>query len=144
MFKNIIIAFVTPTIKTKPFFVGMALAEKFDGTITVIECMYKKPPKFVFFETKQDKRASEEKTKKMKESLKKFVKVANEVKIPIKTKVALTDHISEWIIDYVHSHRTDLLIIDHPHLSEFEEKHYDEIIETINHKVKVPILLLRS
>lgn len=144
MFKNIVVAFVTPTIKTKPFFVGMALAEKFDGMITVIECMYKKPPKFAFFETKQDKRVLEEKTKKMKEALKKFVKTANEVKIPIKTKVALTNRIAEWIVDYVHSHRTDLLIIDHPQLSEFEEKYYDEIIETINHKVKVPILLLRS
>lgn len=144
MFKNIIIAFVTPTIKTKPFFVGLALAEKFDGVITIIECTYKKPPKFAFFETKQDKRSSEEKTQKLQESLKKFVKSANDVKIPIKTKVALTDRIAEWIVDYVHSHRTDLLIIDHPQLSEFEEKYYDEIIETINHKVKVPILLLRS
>jgi len=144
MFKNIVVAFVTPTIKAKPFFVGLALAEKFDGMITVIECMYKKPPKFAFFETKEDKRSSEEKTHKLKESLKKFVKAANEVKIPIKTKVALTGRIAEWIIDYVHSHRIDLLIIDHPHLSEFEEKYYDEIIETINHKIKIPILLLRS
>lgn len=120
------------------------MAEKFAGTITVIECMYKKPPKFAFFETKDDKRSSEEKTKKLKESLKKFVKAANEVNTPIKTKVALTGRIAEWIVDYAHSHRTDLLIIDHPHLSEFEEKYYDEIIETINHKIKIPVLLLRS
>jgi putative NIF3 family GTP cyclohydrolase 1 type 2 len=62
----------------------------------------------------------------------------------IRTKVALTDSISEWIIDYVKEHRTDLLIIDHPHLSELEENHYDYIIQAVNHKIKVPLLLLRS
>jgi hypothetical protein len=56
----------------------------------------------------------------------------------------LTDSISDWIVNFVKDNKTDLLIIDHPHLSEFENDHYEYIIKSITNNVKVPILLLRS
>lgn len=144
MFKNIVVTFVTHKVKERPFVVGLTLAKMFEGKITIIECVYKKPPKFVFFETKDDKKSVQRQKTTAQESLEKFEQIAKEAGIPVKTKVALTESISEWIIDFVKENRTDLLIMDHPHLSDFEETYYDDIIQAINHTVKVPILLLRS
>ena len=123
MFKKIVVAFITKKFQDKALLVGLGIAQKFSGSITVVDCVYKKPPKFIFFETKEDESSYVETKKKITKGLAKFEKVAKEVGIPIKTKVALTDSISEWLVDYVHDDRTDLLIIDHPHLSEFEEGH---------------------
>ena len=50
--KKIVVAIITPTHTKKSFNLGLEMAKKFEAELTVIECMYKKPPKFYFFETK--------------------------------------------------------------------------------------------
>lgn len=144
MFKNIVVIFVTHKTKVKPFFVGLTLAKKFDASLTVIECLYKSAPQFHFFETKSDKKQVENQKKEAKKSLEKLEKFARDSNMSIRTKIAITDSIPSWIVEYVHSNKVDLLIIDHPDLSEFEETHYDDIIQSVSHKVKVPLLLLKS
>ena len=144
MFKNIVVAFITKQFENKSFLVGLTIAQKFDGNITVVDCVYKKPSKFVFFETGTDKKSYAKTKEKILKSLEKFEKIAKEKDILIKTKVALTDSISDWIVDFVKEKKCDLLIIDHPHLTEFENDHYEFIIKSITASVKVPILLLRS
>lgn len=144
MFKNIMVAFITQSVKEKPFFVGLGLAKMFQGKITIVECMYKKSPKFIFFETKDDKKSTDLQRKTAQKSLIKFERLAKQEGVQIRTKIALTESIADWIIEYVKEQKTDLLIVDHPHLSELEENHYDYIIQEISHKVKVPLLLLRS
>lgn len=143
MFKDIVVAFITPKIKAKSFFTGLGLAKKFEASLTVVECVYKEPPKFHFFETKNDKKASEKLLNLARKELEKFEVAAKESGIPIKTKVALTDNISEWVLNYVGSHKVDLLIIDHPHLSSFEETYYTDIINAVHHEARLPLLLLR-
>jgi len=49
MFKKIVIAFITKQFKNKSFLTGLDIAQKFDGSLTVVDCVYKKPSKFVFF-----------------------------------------------------------------------------------------------
>ncbi|GKS66651.1 universal stress protein [Nitrosarchaeum sp.] len=144
MFKKIVVAFITKQFENKSFLTGLDIAQKFEGSLTVIDCVYKKPSKFVFFETSHDKKSYAKTKEKILKNLEKFEKIANEKDIPIKIKVALTDSISDWIVDFVKEKKTDLLIIDHPHLSEFENDHYEFIIKSITDSVKVPILLLRS
>ena len=144
MFKNIVVIFVTHKTKLKPFFVGVGLAKKFDASLTIVECLYQSTPKFHFFETKSDKKQVENQKKEAQKFLEKLEKIAEESNISIKTKIAITDSIPSWIVEYVHSKRVDLLIIDHPDLSEFEETHYDDIIQSVSRKVKVPLLLLKS
>ena len=144
MFKNIVVIFITHKTKVKPFFVGLGLAKKFDADLTVVECLYKSAPKFHFFETKSDKNQIETQKKEAKKSLEKLEKIASDSGISIRTKIAITNSIPTWIIEYIHSKKVDLLIIDHPDLSEFEETHYDDIIQSVSHKVKVPLLLLKS
>lgn len=143
MFKNIVVAFITPKIKTKSFFTGLGLAKKFGASLTVIECVYKEPPKFHFFETKNDKKASEKLMSSAKKELQKLEKAGEESGIVVKTKIALTDSISDWVLNFVSSHKVDLLIIDHPHLSSFEETYYTDIINAIHHEARLPLLLLR-
>lgn len=143
MFKNIVVAFITPKIKTKSFFTGLAFAKKFGASLTVIECVYKEPPKFHFFETKNDKKASEKLMKSAKKELEKLEKAGQEAGIVVHTKIALTDSISDWVLNFVGSHKVDLLIIDHPHLSSFEETYYTDIINAIHHEAHLPLLLLR-
>lgn len=143
-FKNIAVAFITNKLNDRSFSIGLTLAKQFEGEITVIDCVYKKPPKFVFFETKEDKRKAESIKKEAKKYLEKFEEMAKEQEIPIKTKVAHTDSIPEWILDYIKDHKADLLIIDHPHLTEFEQTYYDDMIQKISHKIKIPLLMLRS
>jgi hypothetical protein len=144
MFKNIVVIFVTHKTKVKPFFVGLGIAKKFDANLTVVECLYMSAPKFHFFETKSDKKQIEDQKNEAKKSLEKLEKIANDSNMSIKTKIAITNSIPSWIVEYVHSKKVDLLIIDHPDLSEFEEAHYDDIIQSVSHKVKVPLLLLKS
>lgn len=144
MFKKIVVAFITKQFENKSFLTGLNIAQKFEGSITVVDCVYKKPSKFVFFETSGDKKSFAKTKEKILKNLEKFEKIAKEKDIPIKVKVALTDSISDWIVDFVKDTKTDLLIIDHPHLTEFENDHYESIIKSITNSVKVPILLLRS
>ncbi|MFB5609284.1 MAG: universal stress protein [Nitrosarchaeum sp.] len=144
MFKKIVVAFITKQYKNKSFLVGLNIARKFDGSVTVVDCVYKQPPKFVFFETSDDKKSYVKTKEKISKSLEEFEKMAEKRGIKVKTKIALTESISDWMVDFVKDHDTDLLIIDHPHLSEFENDHYEHIIRSITDNVKVPILLLRS
>lgn len=144
MFKKIVVAFITKQFENKSFLTGLNIAQKFDGSLTVVDCVYKKPSKFVFFETSDDKKSYAKTKEKILKNLEKFEKLAKEKDIPIKIKVALTDSISDWIVDFVKCKKTDLLIVDHPHLSEFENDHYEYIVKSITDSVKVPILLLRS
>ena len=55
-FHKVAVAIITPTHTKKSFELGLEMARKFDSELTVIECMYKTPPKFYFFETKSDKK----------------------------------------------------------------------------------------
>ena len=50
-FRKVAVAIITPTHTKKSFDLGLEMAKKFDSELTVIECMYKTPPKFYFFET---------------------------------------------------------------------------------------------
>ena len=144
MFKKIVVAFITKQFENKSFLTGLSIAQKFEGSLTVVDCVYKQPPKFVFFETSHDKKSYTKTKEKILKNLETFEKIAKEKDIEIKIKVALTDSISDWIVDFVKEKKTDLLIVDHPHLSEFENDHYEFIIKSITDSVKIPILLLRS
>ena len=143
MFKHIVVAFVTPEIKIKSFCVGLEMAKKFRSDLVVIDCIYKNPPTFHFFETKGDKKATKIHTDRAKEAMKKFEKLAGDSGIEITTKIAFTENITNWVVDYVSENKTDLLIMDHPHLSEFEEHFYEDIIHGILHEVHLPVLALR-
>ncbi len=140
MFKNIAVAIIIPTHTKRSFNVGLALAKKFDSELSIIECVYKIPPKFYFFETKSDKKTLQNQISKLKKELKKWAEIAQKDGIKIKTKFALTDSIAHWVIDYVKEHKVDLLIVDYPKLSLIEENHYDDIINMIHHKSNCNIL----
>ena len=56
MIKNITVAIITPSHTRKSFDMGLQLAKKFDAELTIVECVYKIPPKLYFFETKSDKK----------------------------------------------------------------------------------------
>lgn len=143
MFKHIVVAFITPSVKLKSFNTGLEFAKKFHSDLTVVDCVYQHPPKFHFFETKSDKEATKKLRKHAEESMKKFEEMAKEAKIPIKTKVVLTDNIAHWVIDYVTNHKIDLLIMDHPQLSSFEEAFYEDIIHAIHQEARLPVLTLK-
>jgi len=96
-----------------------------------------------FFEKKTDRHAAEKFAKKARGVMKKFEGFAQDAGIPIRTKVVLTDSVAHKVVDYVGSHRVDLLIIDHPHLSESEEAFYEDIVNAIHHEVRLPVLTLR-
>jgi len=48
-FRQVAVAIITPTHTKQSFELGLEMAKKFDSELTVIECMYKTPPKFYFF-----------------------------------------------------------------------------------------------
>ncbi len=133
-FKNIAVAIITPTHTKKSFDVGLELAKKIGSDLTIIECMYKIQPKFYFFETKSDKKIAQGQITKLKAELDNWKKIAQGQGINIKTKFALTDSVSHWVIDYVKENKIDLLIVDYPKLSMVEMSLYDDIINTIHHE----------
>ncbi|MDC1136760.1 universal stress protein [Nitrosopumilus sp.] len=143
-FHKVAVAIITPTHTKKSFELGLEMAKKFDSELTVIECMYKTPPKFYFFETKSDKKLTQNQITKLKEELKNWRAIAQKQGVPIKTKLALTENISHWIIDYVKENKIDLLIVDYPKLSIEEITLFDDIINVIHHKSHCHLLTTKS
>ena len=144
MFKNIIVAIITPTHTKRPFDTVLALAKKFDSELSIIECVYKIPPKLYFFETQSDKKITQGQELKLKQELKKWKEMALKEGLKINTKFALTDSISHWIVDYVKEHKVDLLVVGYPKLSIIEANHYDDIINMIHHKAHCNILTAKN
>ena len=143
-FRKVAVAIITPTHTKKSFELGLEMAKKFDSELTVIECMYKTPPKFYFFETKSDKKLTQSQTTKLKKELENWKGIAQKQGVPIKTKLALTENISHWIIDYVKENNIDLLIVDYPKLSIEEITLFDDIINEIHHKSHCHLLTTKS
>ena len=139
-FRKVAVAIITPTHTKKSFELGLEMAKKFDSELTVIECMYKTPPKFYFFETKSDKKTTQNQITKLEKELKNWKSIAQKQGVPIKTKLALTDNISHWVVDYVKDNKIDLLIVDYPKLSMEERARFDDIINVIHHKSHCHIL----
>ena len=143
-FRKVAVAIITPTHTKKSFELGLEMAKKFNSELTVIECMYKTPPKFYFFETKSDKKLTQNQTTKLKKELENWKGIAQKQGVPIKTKLALTENISHWIIDYVKENNIDLLIVDYPKLSIEEITLFDDIINEIHHKSHCHLLTTKS
>ena len=141
--KNIAVAIITPTHTRKSFDLGLEIAKKFDAQLAVIECVYKIPPKLYFFETKSDKKVTQEQTVKIKKELENWKAIAKKKGVKIQTKFALTDSIAHWVVDYVKEHKNDLLIVDYPKISLVEENHFDSIINTIHHEAKCNVLTMK-
>ncbi len=144
MFKTIAVAIITPTHTKRSFDMGLALAKKFYTELSIIECVYKIPPKFYFFETKSDKKIMQDQIFKLKQELKKWKEMAQKPGLEINTKFAPTDSIANWVIDYVKEHKVDLLVVDYPKLSLVEANHYDDIINVIHHKAHCHILTMKN
>ena len=143
-FRKVAVAIITPTHTKKSFELGLEMAKKFDSELTAIECMYKTPPKFYFFETKSDKKLTQNQTTKLKKELENWKGIAQKQGVPIKTKLALTENISHWVIDYVKENNIDLLIVDYPKLSLEEITLFDDIINEIHHKSHCHLLTTKS
>ena len=143
-FRKVAVAIITPTHTKKSFELGLEMAKKFDSELTVVECMYKTPPKFYFFETKSDKKLTQNQTTKLKKELENWKGIAQKQGVPIKTKLALTENISHWVIDYVKENNIDLLIVDYPKLSLEEITLLDDIINEIHHKSHCHLLTTKS
>ena len=143
-FRKVAVAIITPTHTKKSFELGLEMAKKFDSELTVIECMYKTPPKFYFFETKKKKKLTQNQITKLKEELESWKGIAQKQGVPIKTKLALTENISHWVIDYVKENKIDLLIVDYPKLSIEEITLFDDIINMIHHKSHCHVLTTKS
>ena len=143
-FRKVAVAIITPTHTKKSFELGLEMAKKFDSELTVIECMYKTPPKFYFFETKSDKKLTQNQTTKLKKELENWKGIAQKQGVSVKTKLALTENISHWVIDYVKEQKIDLLIVDYPKLSIEEITLFDDIINEIHHKSHCHLLTTKS
>ena len=144
IFKNIAVAIITPTHTKKSFNIGLQLAKKLESDFTVIECMYKVQPKLYFFETKSDKKKAQLQVSKLKTELENWKKIAQKEGVHIKTKFALTDSVSNWVIEYVKENKIDLLIVDYPKLSMVEMTVYDDIINTIHHEAHCNLLTTKQ
>ncbi|HET6518088.1 MAG TPA: universal stress protein [Nitrosopumilaceae archaeon] len=143
MFSNITVAIITPIHTKKSFDMGLQLAKKFDSSLTIIECVYKIPPKFYFFETKADKKITQSQISKIKAELEKWEKIAQKNGIKIKTKFILTDSVAHSVVDYVLENKTDLLVVDYPKVSMVEATLYDDIINTIHHEARCHLLTMK-
>jgi len=131
----------------RSFDTGLALAKKFNNNLTIIECLYKIPPKFYFFfffETKSDKKITEAQILNLKQELRKWKGIAEKEGLEINTKFALTDSIAHWVIDHVKENKVELLVVGYPKLSMIEENHYDDIINMIRHKAHCNVLTTKN
>lgn len=140
IFKNILVAIITPVHTKKSFHLGLDLAKTLQSELTVVECVYKTPAKFYFFETGSDKKHAKSQIAKAKKELEKWKELAKDKNVKITTKFAITESIADWVIEYAKEHKNDLLIVDYPKVSKVEATIYDDIIHMIHEHVHCAVL----
>jgi nucleotide-binding universal stress UspA family protein len=143
VFKHIAVAYFTPVNKSSAFSKGLSLAKNYGSKISLIEYFQRAPPKFFFFETSSEKESGKTKRAKARENLQKFKLTAEKEGVPIDILVKSTDSVSDSIVEYVREQKVDLLIVDHPHLSRFEETFYHDIVNSIHSEVHCNMLTLK-
>lgn len=140
---NIAIVFITQDYKKRAFNYGLNLAKKFGSKITILNILYKEPPTFGFFETKRDKKRVERKKHHAEKTLNALVQQAKKYEIPVKTRVLFSDPLSKGIISYVNARDFDLVVLDHPKLTSFEESYFGNTVCELHKGLKCPLLLLK-
>ena len=141
-YEKIVVVFITTDYKRRALDYGLNLAKKFGSKITILNSLYKEPPSFGFFETKGDKKRQEHQKHHAEQHLSHLVKEVEKSHIPVKTQVIFSDPISKGIISYVNHRAFDLVILDHPKLSNFEESYFGNTICELHKGLKCPLLLL--
>ncbi|AJW71525.1 universal stress protein [Nitrosopumilus adriaticus] len=143
VFKNILVTYVKPTNKETAFNMGLAMAKTNHSKLSVIEFSQDESPQFVFFKTKKDKTKADKHKAKILNLLKKFEAKAHEENISLKTSFKSTESLVDSIVEYVDSNKIDLLIVDHPHLSNSEQQHFNDVVSAIHEEVKCNVLTLK-
>lgn len=141
--ENIALVFVTTDYKKRAFHYGISLARKFGSKITLLNILYREPPTFGFFETKGDKRRQESKKKKAEKALMSMAQEAKKSGISVKTRVVFSDPISKGVISYVNERDFDLVVLDHPKLTQFEESYFGNTVCELHKGLNCPLLLLK-
>ena len=141
--QNVAIVFITQNYKKRAYTYGTSLAKKFGSKITLLNILYKEPPTFGFFETKHDKKREERKKAHAEKSLHALAEEAKKSEIAVKTRVIFSDPLSKGIISYVNERDFDLVILDHPKLTNFEESYFGNTICELHRGLKCPLLLLK-
>jgi nucleotide-binding universal stress UspA family protein len=140
--KNIVVVFITAKHSRKAFNYGMGLAKKFEARLTVLNILYKEPPRFGFFETKCDKKCMEKRKAEAEKLLEEYEKSGIKSGITTKTHVVFSDPISKGILSYVNERDVDLVILDHPKITRFEESYFANTVCDLHKGLKTPLLLL--
>ncbi|MDH3488943.1 MAG: universal stress protein [Nitrosopumilus sp.] len=143
IFSNILVTYVKPTNKETAFNMGLTMAKTNNAKLSVVEFLQPEPPDFLFFRTKQEKDEVSEQKHIVLETLKKFEEKAKQENVMLKTSFKSTETLVDSIIQYVESHKIDLLIVDHPHMSHSEETHYNDVVNAIHAEVNCNMLTLK-
>lgn len=141
MFENIVIVFFTTENVPHVYEMAFSIAKKYDAHVDVLKCIYKEPPKFVFYETKSEKKREVEQFKKAEASLKELEKIAQELGVTITTKLDITEELSDHVVSYVKSHKVDLIILDTSQHHEGELN--KDLITRIFNEINCPLLTLQ-
>lgn len=141
--EKIAIIFITSTHKKKAFNYGLNLAKKFGSRVTLLTALYKQPPMFGFFETKGDKKHREKQKELAEKSLDELIQKSVDSEIPIKKEVIISDAVSKSITSYVNQREFDLVILDHPKLSRFEESYFGNVVCELHKELNCPLLIMK-
>ena len=140
--KNIVVVFITAKHSKKAFNYSLGLAKKFEAKLTVLNILYKEPPTYAFFESNCDKKCMERRKADAEKSLKEYEKVGKASGIPTKTHVVFSDPVSKGILSYVNERDVDMVILDHPKITRFEESYFANTVCDLHKGLKSPLLLL--
>lgn len=141
--EKIAVIFITSTHKKKAFNYGLDLAKQFGSKITLLTALYKQPPMFGFFETKGDKKHKEKQKALAEKSLDELIQKAEGLETPIKKDVIISDTVSKSISSYVNQRKFDLVILDHPKLSRFEESYFGNVVCELHKELNCPLLIMK-
>lgn len=140
--KNIVVVFITAKHSKKAFNYGLGLAKKFEAKLTILNILYKEPPTYGFFESRCDKKCMERRKAEAEKLLKEYENASKTIGIPTKTRVIFSDPVSKGIISYVNERDVDMVILDHPKITKFEESYFANTVCDLHKGLKSPLLLL--
>ncbi|KEQ56512.1 Universal stress protein [Marine Group I thaumarchaeote SCGC AAA799-E16] len=119
------------------------IAGNLGGKITILKCVEKKIPKFLFFKTKQDKLDAAIEVNAAENEASKFRNIAKKYGANATTEIKkIDDNPHQHIIDYANRHDVDLVVMS-PSKDINTTEIYESIVDKISKNINCSLLRLQ-
>lgn len=142
-FKHILVPFDNSEKGLKSITTASKIAGNLGGKITILQCVEKKIPKFMFFKTKQDKIDAARDVNIAENEASKFREIAKKYGANVATKIEkIDDDPHQYIIDYANKSDVDLVVMNPSEKINTTEIH-QSVVDKISRNLNCSLLRIQ-